>query len=116
MASTFLNISTDNTLGGGGASDSIISSQKAIKDYIDSQVDGVETSELTLATVATTGAYSDLSGTPTIPTTTDSVTQSSTAALTSGGAYTAFSAKQDVLTAGSNISISKSNFKAISKT
>ena len=42
-----------------------------------------------LATVATSGSYSDLSNKPTIPTTTDSVTSGSTAALTSGGAYTA---------------------------
>lgn len=31
----FLNISTDNTLGGSSASDVLVSSQKAIKDYID---------------------------------------------------------------------------------
>ena len=42
-----------------------------------------------LATVATSGNYSDLSNKPTIPTTTDSVTSGSTAVLTSGGAYTA---------------------------
>lgn len=139
--SKFLNISTDNTLGGNSASDDTVSSQKAVKEYVDSQtgtapafanitgqptdnanlatalnnkqdtlvsgtniktinntsilgsgnidiqgggsytagdgiditnnvisVDGVTTSEVTLATVATTGAYSDLSGTPTIPT------------------------------------------------
>ena len=51
----------------------------------------------TLATVATSGSYSDLSNKPTIPTTTDSVTSGSTAALTSGGAYTALSNKQDTL-------------------
>ena len=34
-------------------------------------VDAVETSEVTLATVATTGAYSDLSGTPTVDQTYD---------------------------------------------
>ena len=32
----FLNISTDNTLGGNSASDELVSSQKATKDYIDS--------------------------------------------------------------------------------
>ena len=31
----FLNISTDNTLGGSSASDETVSSQKAIKTYID---------------------------------------------------------------------------------
>jgi len=50
-----------------------------------------------LAAVATSGSYSDLSNKPTIPTTTDSVTSGSTAALTSGGAYTALSNKQDNL-------------------
>lgn len=34
----FLNISTDNTLGGVSPSDSTVSSQKAVKDYIDAQV------------------------------------------------------------------------------
>lgn len=100
MASTFLNLSTDNTLGGNGASDSLIPSQAAVKSYIDTHsgggggttytagdgiditnnvisVDGVTTSEVTLATVATTGAYSDLTGTPTIPTTTSALTNDS---------------------------------------
>lgn len=36
----FLNISVDNNLGGDNASDSIISSQKAIKTYIDSKSGG----------------------------------------------------------------------------
>lgn len=31
----FLNISTDNTLGGNSPSDQVVSSQKAIKDYVD---------------------------------------------------------------------------------
>ena len=31
----FLNISTDNTLGGSSASDETVSSQKAVKTYID---------------------------------------------------------------------------------
>lgn len=34
----FLNISTDNTLGGVSPSDSTVSSQKAIKDYVDAQI------------------------------------------------------------------------------
>lgn len=50
--------------------------------------------------------YSLIANTPTIPTTTSSVTQGSTAALTSGGAYTALSGKQDTLTAGTGITIS----------
>ena len=37
MATKFLNISTDKTLGGNSPSDSTVFSQKAIKDYVDSQ-------------------------------------------------------------------------------
>lgn len=40
MSSKFLNISTDTTLGGSGASDTTVSSQKAIKAYVDSQATG----------------------------------------------------------------------------
>ena len=40
MATKFLNISTDNTLGGNSPSDVIVSSQKAIKEYVDSQGGG----------------------------------------------------------------------------
>ena len=47
-----------------------------------------QASTVTLATVATSGSYNDLTNRPTIPTTTSSVTSGSTAALTSGGAYT----------------------------
>lgn len=36
----FLNISTDNTLGGNSPSDEIVSSQKAIKDYVDAHGGG----------------------------------------------------------------------------
>ena len=36
----FLNISTDNTLGGSSASDDTVSSQKAVKDYVDSHAGG----------------------------------------------------------------------------
>ncbi|MBO4284752.1 MAG: hypothetical protein J5895_00785 [Alphaproteobacteria bacterium] len=35
MSSTFLNISTDTTLGGNGASNSTVSSQAAVKAYVD---------------------------------------------------------------------------------
>ena len=39
MVSTFLNISTDTTLGGSSASDSTVSSQKAVKAYADTKQD-----------------------------------------------------------------------------
>ncbi len=35
MVSKFLNISTDTTLGGSGADDGTVASQKAIKGYVD---------------------------------------------------------------------------------
>lgn len=38
--SKFLNISTDNTLGGNSPSDVLVASQKAIKEYVDSQSGG----------------------------------------------------------------------------
>lgn len=40
MSSKFLNISTDNTLGGGSPSNEVVSSQKAIKEYVDSHSGG----------------------------------------------------------------------------
>lgn len=40
MASTFLNLDTDTTLGGSNASDSVVSSQKAIKAYVDAHSGG----------------------------------------------------------------------------
>jgi len=40
VSSTFLNISTDATLGGNGASDTTVSSQKAIKAYVDAHSGG----------------------------------------------------------------------------
>lgn len=43
MASTFLNLSTDTTLGGNSPSDSVAVSQKAIKSYVDSQSGGGST-------------------------------------------------------------------------
>ena len=36
----FLNISTDNTLGGNSPSDEVVSSQKALKEYIDNNTGG----------------------------------------------------------------------------
>ena len=48
----FLNISTDNTLGGSSASDDVVSSQKAVKDYVDSQT-------------GTAPAFANITGSPT---------------------------------------------------
>lgn len=48
----FLNISTDNTLGGNSPSDDTVSSQKAIKAYVDSQT-------------GTAPAFANITGQPT---------------------------------------------------
>lgn len=49
----YLNISTDSTLGGNSPSDEIVSSQKAIKNYVDSQVlTGVADTDLSNLTTA----------------------------------------------------------------
>lgn len=40
MASKFLNLDTDNTLGGSSASDEKVASQKAVKDYVDAHSTG----------------------------------------------------------------------------
>lgn len=40
MASKFMNLDTDNTLGGASASDDKVASQKAVKDYVDSHAGG----------------------------------------------------------------------------
>lgn len=43
MASTFLNLDTDTNLGGNSASDSVVSSQKAIKTYADNKTANMQT-------------------------------------------------------------------------
>ena len=75
-----------------------------IKSAFISVDDTVSTNSVTLATVATSGSYNDLSNKPTIPTTTTSITSGSTAALTSGGAYTNLVTKVE---AGSTANIIK---------
>lgn len=76
MASKFLNISTDTTLGGNSPSDEIVSSQKAIKTALNTKANSAD-----LATVATSGSYNDLSNKPTIPT-----VNNSTITIKQGGA------------------------------
>lgn len=44
----FLNISTDNTLGGSSASDVQVSSQKAVKDYVDGKIPTVNDATITI--------------------------------------------------------------------
>ena len=73
------------------------------------EIDTETTSEVDLATVATSGSYNDLSNQPTIPTTTSSVTSSSSAALTSGGAYTALQNYQTTANLVTSVSSSSTN-------
>ena len=47
MPTKFLNISTDNTLGGANAADDIVSSQKAIKTYVDNNSGGLSNHDFT---------------------------------------------------------------------
>ena len=72
----FLNISVDNTLGGNSPSDVTVSSQKAIKDYVDAHSSG-------------SPSWGSITGT--LSNQTD--------------LQNALSAKQDVLTAGTDIDI-----------
>ena len=116
MTSKFLNISTDTTLGGSSASDNTVASQKAVKAYADTkQAEITSSNKLSaslvsgLATVATSGSYNDLSNQPTIPTTTSSVTSGSSAALTSGGAYTALQSYQTTANLVTSVSSSSTN-------
>lgn len=51
----FLNISTDNTLGGNSASDETVSSQKAIKEYVDLQAITVDQTYDSTSTNAQSG-------------------------------------------------------------
>lgn len=48
----FLNISTDNTLGGSSPSDEFVASQKAIKYYVDNNSSNVQVDNLTITTNA----------------------------------------------------------------
>ena len=53
--SKFLNISTDNTLGGSSASDDIVASQKAVKDYVDGALPTVDQTYDSTSTNAQSG-------------------------------------------------------------
>lgn len=64
---------------------------------------------VSLHKVAKTGSYDDLVSKPTIPTTTSSVISGSSAALTSGGAYTALSGKEDTSNKVTSISSSSTD-------
>lgn len=77
MASTFLNISTDTTLGGNSPSDEVVSSQKAIKTKIDTKQDTLVSG----TNIKTVGGTSLLgSGDVSLPTVNDA-----TINLTQGG-------------------------------
>lgn len=64
MTSKFLNISTDNTLGGSSSSDEVVSSQKAVKDYVDEHGGGSSYTagtgiDITSDVISVTSAISD---------------------------------------------------------
>ena len=64
---------------------------------------------ISLHKISKTGSYDDLNNKPTIPSTTTSVTSGSSAALTSGGAYTALSAKENTSNKVTSISASSTD-------
>ena len=64
----YLNLNTDNTLGGDNSSDSVISSQKAVKDYVDT----TKQSKLTSSNAGTDIGIDIVDGTPIIKFTNDS--------------------------------------------
>ena len=64
---------------------------------------------ISLHKIAKTGSYNDLVSKPTIPTTTSSVTSGSSEARTSGGAYTALSAKENTSNKVTSISSSSTD-------
>ena len=68
-----------------------------------------------LATVATSGSYNDLSNKPTIPTVDQSYSASSTNAQSGVAVASAISGKQDTLTAGPGITISNNTISAIGR-
>jgi len=80
MSSKFLNISTDTTLGGNSPSDMAVSSQKAIKAYVDSQT-------------GTAPSFANITGQPTDNT----------------ALATALNAKQDISNLVTSVSSSSTN-------
>ena len=81
-------------------------------DYIKNKPDlSIYAQSSSLASVATSGSYADLSNTPTIPSA-GQIASGDTGYVTGGDAYTALSGKQDTLTAGQNITISNNVISA----
>ena len=112
----FLNISVDNTLGGSSPSDSTVSSQKAIKGY----VDGVKLGDLANVSLTNPSAGQNL----TYDATNQVWKNTSTSATVAWGGITgtmadqtdlknALDAKQGTLTASDGISISNNTISAI---
>ena len=112
----FLNISVDNTLGGSSPSDSTVSSQKAIKGY----VDGVKLGDLANVSLTNPSAGQNL----TYDATNQIWKNTSTSATVAWGGITgtladqadlknALDAKQGTLTASDGISISNNTISAI---
>lgn len=77
---TLVNLAVEN--GGGGVTSG------EVQTMIDESISGKADSS-SLAVVATSGSYSDLSNKPTIPTVTNTITSGSTDAISSGAVYDA---------------------------
>lgn len=125
-AGTGINISDDNVISATGSATAVwgditgtLSNQTDLKDALDAKAD---TSGL--ATVATTGAYSDLSGTPTIPTVNDStITITNNGSTVDSFTTNASSAKTIALSApvitmqttdpGEGVALAANNFIAV---
>lgn len=112
----FLNISTDNTLGGNSPSDAVVSSQKAIKDHIDA----VKLGDLANVSLSSPSTGQNL----TYDATNQVWKNTSVSATVAWGGVTgtlsdqadlqnALNAKQNILTAGSGIDITSNTISAI---
>lgn len=62
MVSKFLNISTDTTLGGSGAGDDTVVSQKAIKGYVDNMAAGKINTSAIATTVSAASTNAEVTG------------------------------------------------------
>ena len=99
----FLNISTDNTLGGSSASDDVVSSQKAVKDYVDNHSGGGAVNSVNGKTGTVVLDYSDVGALPdttVIPTVDQTYSSTSSNAQSGTAVASAVSGKQDTITGG----------------
>ena len=109
MSSKFLNLDTDDTLGGASSSDEKIASQKAVKAYVDNHSSTVNDAALTIqkngteVAVFTANASSNVTANITVPEVTSIYTASGTDAVNGVAVSNAIATKQDVLVSGTTI-------------